>query len=329
MDTAYITLLENSYGLKALSFFRQRGNFIVQTEKGTKELKKNTSDPKRILFENNARNHLAASGFPAETFIPALEGLPYSVLEDTNYVLTDYFPSSSADLSKESSLLRCARLLGQFHSAAKGLFSEFEVPNTGNLIVFYEKRIREMKKIRNRISQSVSPSKVDIIIKENYGYYLDRAEKALDILKNSDYPALWEKSAAEKRFVHGAFKRDSIRISENKKSILITNFSKCAVDVQLTDLSEYIRRYMKNTDPEFSVIEKILTEYGKTCPLSDPDIKVLSGLLTYPYKFMKLLNEHYNKRRVYVSDAVCERFMKCVNRIPREDRLLEKIWGLA
>ena len=328
MDGAYITLLENSYGINALGLFRQRGNYIVQTEKGTKELKKNTSDRKRILFENDARNHLAAKGFPAETFIPALDGLPYSVLEDTNYVLTDYFPSSSADLSKEKVLLRCARLLGQFHQTAKGLQSENEV-GTGNLIVFYEKRIREMKKIRSKISQTASPSKVDIIIKENYGYYLERAQKALDTLKNSDYENLWELSAAEKRFVHGAFKRDSIRISENKKDVRIASFSKCAVDVQLTDLSEYIRRYMKNPEPEFSVIEKILTEYGKESPLRDSDIKVLSGLLTYPYKFMKLLNEHYNKRRVYVSDAVCERFMKCVNRIPRENRLLEKINGLV
>ena len=328
MDAAYLKLLEKDYGIVPSGFFKQRGNFVVRTAAGAMELKKNTSDPRRIMFENDARNHLMASGFPAETFIPTLEGAPFAELDETRYVLTDYFPSSSADLSDKALLFKCAELLGDFHNAARGLFSEYEVTNAGNLILFYEKRIREMKKIRSKISGFNSPSKVDIIIKESYSYYLERAAKALEILKCSSYNSLWEKAFSEKHFVHGSFKKDSIRINEQKNKVLVTSFSKCAVDVQLSDLSEYIRRYIKNPDSEFSAVEKILDSYGKAHPLSDSDIKILTGMLTYPQKFMKLLNEHYNKRRVYVSDAVCARFMKCINRIPREDAFLAQMENL-
>ena len=44
MDAAYLTLLEKDYGIIPLSFSKQRGNFIVKTEKGTKELKKNIKE---------------------------------------------------------------------------------------------------------------------------------------------------------------------------------------------------------------------------------------------------------------------------------------------
>lgn len=328
MDAAYLKLLEKDYGMEVLAIFKQRGNYIVQTPSGTKELKKNTSDKKRIFFEHDARNHLADSGFPAETFIPTSENLPFSLMEDTCYVLTEYFPSSSADLSASSMLFKGAEILASFHQKAKGLSSEYEVVSAGNLISFYEKRIREMKKIRSKISSFTSPSKVDILIKENYSYYFDRAASALEILKNSEYKNFSEKAFKEKHFVHGSFKRDSIRISDKDGSFLISNFSKCAIDIQLSDLSEYIRRYIKDPDSSFSVIENILDSYGKINHLSDSDIKILTAMLTYPYKFMKLLNEHYNKRRVYVSDAVCGRFLKCINRIPRENTILNQMNSL-
>ena len=68
MDAAYLTLLAKDYGIIPLGETKLRGNYIIQTEAGVKELKKNTADARRIFFENDARNHLHASGFPAEVF---------------------------------------------------------------------------------------------------------------------------------------------------------------------------------------------------------------------------------------------------------------------
>ena len=42
-------------------------------------------------------------------------------------------------------------------------------------------------------------------------------------------------------------------------------------------------------------------------PLSENDLTLLQGMLLYPEKFLRLVNEYYNKRRVCVSPAMGER----------------------
>lgn len=51
----------------------------------------------------------------------------------------------------------------------------------------------------------------------------------------------------------------------------------------------------------------MLESYGRHCPLSEKDVTILQGMLVYPEKFLRLINEYYNRRRACVSPAMQER----------------------
>ena len=48
-------------------------------------------------------------------------------------------------------------------------------------------------------------------------------------------------------------------------------------------------------------------ENEKNCPLQKKDRTILMGMLLYPEKFLRLVNEYYNRRRTCVSPAMQER----------------------
>ena len=50
-----------------------------------------------------------------------------------------------------------------------------------------------------------------------------------------------------------------------------------------------------------------MERYGRHCPLSERDMILLQGMLLYPEKFLRLINEYYNRRRTCVSPAMRER----------------------
>ena len=82
---------------------------------------------------------------------------------------------------------------------------------------------------------------------------------------------------------------------------------KCIAELPLADLAAYIRRYFKKTEGTAAGISAMLERYGRHCPLSERDMILLQGMLLYPEKFLRLINEYYNRRRTCVSPAMRER----------------------
>ena len=68
----------------------------------------------------------------------------------------------------------------------------------------------------------------------------------------------------------------------------------------------------------------MLESYGKHCPLSAADLTILRGMLVYPEKFLRLVNEYYNRRRACVSPAMQER-LAAAAREEEKGRILKEI----
>ena len=107
-------------------------------------------------------------------------------------------------------------------------------------------------------------------------------------------------------FCHNAYKGEALR-QETDGRIFVGNFDKCITELPLADFAAYIRRYFKKTQGNAAGVFAMLERYGKACPLSAKDITLLQGMLLYPEKFLRLINEYYNRRRTCVSPAMQER----------------------
>jgi hypothetical protein len=135
---------------------------------------------------------------------------------------------------------------------------------------------------------------------------MEQAGEAASLLEKGGYSKEVDRAATEGAFCHNAYKGEALRLGE-KGEIFVGSFDKCSSELPLADLAYYLRRYWKKTEGNAKGIMKMLEKYNEHMPLSEDDLTLLQGMLLYPEKFLRLVNEYYNKRRACVSPAMGER----------------------
>lgn len=325
MEDVNAKVLYAGYGFKLLHTQRSRTGFICRTDKGYVELKKNNIGEGLLQFEAAAREYIYGNGFTRiGRYHTALDGRPFYYYDGNKFVAEKYIPSSAVDFLEGSAWPGAAKALAEFHLASKGFSCQVSVSNIGRLPQLYEKRSNELGKIKKWVASRSKLSKVDMIVKKYYDYYKDMAAKSLFLLEQAGYGQLMEQARAEQGLCHNAFKGENVRKNEYGE-FYITGLYKCAYDYGIIDLAELVRRYLKGTEWNMSIIHEMIDSYNCLKPVSEQDIKLLCAILTYPYKFFKLCNEHYNKRRVYVSDAIIQNMERCINQKDRTEEVLKEL----
>ena len=96
----------------------------------------------------------------------------------------------------------------------------------------------------------------------------------------------------------------------------------------MLDLAAYLKRYMKKTEGDQDGVVGILEAYQKNKPLEEGEKVLLQALVIYPEKFLRLINEYYNKRRACVSPAMQERLALAAEEEGRAKELFYYIRGV-
>ena len=70
---------------------------------------------------------------------------------------------------------------------------------------------------------------------------------------------------------------------------------------------------------------RVLNEYGKYTDFDKNDASVVKAVILFPWKFMSLCNEYYNKKRNYCLIPAADRFNRCVEASLNEEKILSKL----
>ena len=274
-----------------------------------------------------ARKKLVENGFAdINLFIDTLEEKPFYQCADAVYTLEKYTSLSNTESENIQQMTDAAQTLAMLHRAAHGLDPDFGISGLFKLPQLYQKRITEIKKIRKGISLRKSYDLTDMIIKENFDYFLLRAQNAIQLLSQSGYKCLCQNAQANGGFIHGAFKSGNFMKNDSTGHIFIDSFSKCAFDIPVKDLAYFIRRLMKNPAFDAFCCKRILDNYCLIRPMDESETQVLKSLLVFPWKFMNLCNEYYNKRRTYCMQPAYERFKRCADAAKNEENIINSIF---
>lgn len=321
MEPVYGQILQKGYGLRLQRAIRSRTGVICYTDRGVKELKKTFADDSRLAFDHAARERLYQAGFPQVLrYRPTIEGESSFRWNDTRYVLEDYIPVIEEGDSPVF-LREAASTLASMHTASAGLFVPAEHTGLEKLPVTFLKRQRELGRFRKWIKNQSEYSKVDLLVLQNFEIYKNRIAAALSLLEGADYGGLCRRAKEEGTFCHNAYKGDNLRRDQNGV-LRVTGFEKAAYDLWVVDLADFLRRYLRRPGADPAFLPELLTAYQAVRPLSAGEREMLLALLTYPYRFLKLINGYYNKRRVYVSDAMVQKLTECVEGQAQEDAAL-------
>lgn len=325
MEDINAKILQQGFGANLISAYRTRTGLVCKTDMGLVELKKTFSDDVSLEMECSLRKYMEDRGFDGlEETYRTTDDLPCFRMDDSAYVLVKYVPAQRMDIEDKEDLRKMAEVLAEFHNTAEGFKDERIRCNYGLTEEFLEKRTGEFTRVRRRIKNFGDYTPVDLLVVKYYDKYMERIEKATELLKKSRVEEAAKKAENKHNICHNSFKNDNVRKTE-KSSIIVSGLYGCTVDISVIDVAHLIRRYIKTDNADERGIAEILKNYGDIRSISDDEMGIIKGMLVYPYKFLKLVNEHYNKRRVCISAAAVERFETCVDRYEKEMRLAESI----
>ncbi|MBQ7102492.1 MAG: hypothetical protein IJN89_00365, partial [Anaerotignum sp.] len=174
------------------------------------------------------------------------------------------------------------------------------------LLKLYGKRRSELAKIRRRNDRRSKYDAIGLLLLRYYDQFMEQAEQAEELLQQGGYKEAVGKVAEKGAFCHNTYKGEALRVNE-KGELFVGSFDKCSSELPLADLAYYLGRYFRKTEGTEKGVFAMLEGYGKHQPLSEKDLTILRGMLIYPEKFLRLVNEYYNKRRACVSPAMQER----------------------
>lgn len=307
MEEFYKKILWDGYGLQLRGTSRIRTGLICKTDKGLRELKKSRGHMENLYFAFDIKEHLQKNGFTAMgRLYQTLEGVPFYQQDGVLYTLEDVMPAEALAEDCAASFIHGAEMLGRMHAAAKGLKSTYAQWDREKLPKRYAKRRSALAKIKKRSEKNGTYDAIDLLLLQYYGLYIEQTLQAEELLQKGGYTQAVEWAEQTGAFCHGAYKGESLRVLQDG-SLCIGGFDQCEAELPLADLAAYLKRYMKKTEGHTEGVLAMLKAFEKQYPLSEKDILLLQGMLVYPEKFLRLINEYYNKRRACISPAMEER----------------------
>ncbi|MFV0314595.1 MAG: hypothetical protein ACK5I7_05760 [Anaerotignum sp.] len=312
MEDVHEKILREGYGLRFYSGTRTRTGLVCKTDKGLRELKKARERMGGIQYAHEVKECIYRNGFTdISRFYHTVDGQPCFAKDGNVYVLEELLPTTPLEEDGKMPFVKGAEILGKMHRCAKGLESTYSRLEKERLPMQFAKRRVELAKVKRRIQRQGSYDAIDLLLVDNYDIYMEQTLKAEELLEKSQYHALVDKIEKEGAFCHRSFKGENLRQGEDSR-IFVGGFEGCRSDIPLLDLAAYLKRYMKKTDGDKAGVIEMLAAYQKEKPLDEREMVLLQALTIYPEKFLRLINEYYNKRRTCVSPAMQERLAMAV-----------------
>lgn len=312
MDDLYSKILWDGFGIKNRSITRIRTGFICQTDIGTIELKKARARKKNLLFAHDVKEHLHKNSFTnLNRFIVAKDKAPFFVKDDTTYVVEEILPSNTLEETTLNDFILGSQTLGEMHNVASDIKTHHSMWDEGKLERIFQKRTSELNKVRNRIQKEKRYDNMDRLVINAYEKCMGQCLQAQDFLKNANYQKLFQDAKNKSVFCHSSFKGDNIRVGENG-NIFVGGFEYAKSDFPIMDLCSYLKRFLRKVGGGKEDINSIIMSYHEKNPISYEESLLLKALAIYPEKFLRVINEHYNKRRCCVSSAMEDRLTQII-----------------
>lgn len=350
--------LLRQYNIKIYNTYRIRGAFILETDKGLKLLKMLDGSKNRVEFENIILKHLTSLNY---TYVDmyVTNSLGEIVTEDTQgnkCVLKNWYPGDECNLRDEGDVYEATLNLAKLHSILRKVpltKEQVEFNGSADLMEVFDKRNRELKRVRGYIRDKRKKNEFEICYLNRYDEFYKQATLATKLLEELDYKEM-ESVAINNQYVcHGNYtyhnviklnqssntqsnckvyqypeKLSAANIKESGNNIIATtNFDKSYVGIQIMDLYQYMRKVMEKNDWDLDMGSMILDTYENVLQISKNELRLLYILLLYPEKFWKITNFYYNGKKSWVPQRNIQKLIGIGEQIERKDKFLECLLG--
>jgi CotS family spore coat protein len=225
---------------------------------------------------------------------------PWPVLQKVRF-------SSIADLRA------IVNLLGNFRKALHQngfLFCLAERRINANLLEKYREALRQLNSFAMLAKHRLRPTAFDRQFLLYLSGFLEQAETALEIIKNSAYQDLISDLTPCDIIINN-LTRHNLRMSDDG-GIVCLQLNDCRWDLAIIDLAILLTKSGRSWNWEESWFQMILREYEHHFPISVTELQIIHSYLVFPWSFYRLASRYYYNRVEWPLRTFMEKMQRVV-----------------
>lgn len=305
------------YNLQIEKTYRGRGSYLCESKGKIYLLKEyHVSEEKAAVIAEIVDSLRENPMLLADNFVKNKEDKYISRDRDNvGFVLKEWCNAKECDIKNEEEIVRIVEQLARLHTQLRKKEKVVFTNEAKTCVGEFEKRIKEMKKIRNYIMKKKSKTDFELLYINCFNGYMSLAEKAFEGIKLLE--------DREPCLCHGDFTQHNALISD--KGVYIVNFDKAHYGSQIEDLYLFMRKILEKYEWEIRIGEKLLEGYESIKSLSENDKKELYFRFMFPEKFWKISNHYYNSRKVWGVERNLQKLDKLNSQMTKRQEFLDRI----
>lgn len=317
------SIIEENYAIKVKDVEQVKNTYKVEAEEGIYCVKIIKYKLPHFKFILSAILHLQKQGFNTiPEIIKNKQGGYYIEFIGYYAYLTEWVTARESNFDNPIELAMVSKELASLHKCSQGFTLTKDMkPRIGwfSWIKVFDTRKNEILDFKKRISQKAYKSNFDLLYLSCLDEEVERAEKCVRLLEESNYRKLMEREMLKRGFCHHDYANHNILINNNN-DIYVIDFDYCILDTHLHDLSSLLIRAMKDGRWSKEKAEIILNTYCKSIDINEEELKIMGYFMEFPQAFWQLGIQMYWEQQPWSEELFLRRLSKYIE--DRECRTL-------
>lgn len=305
-----VRLIADQFNIKPVNIYKCKYYYVINSTKGSFLLSAARPGKDRIKTIHYYKELLYKNGFYAlDNYAVTSNNEPYVEYDGSVYTMSKYFGSTELDIMSNLQCQIALETIGAMAYATKNVSDErvYAANINNNLIATYQKKLNRLYKSKKMLNAQRG---FDIKLNRYIQPIIKRAELSLNNLKKMDY-------GNALTICHNSLKEGNIIY--NKGKCWLIDWDNMKMAHYLEDCSFFIKRYIRknafhklNTKAEYMDLNQLLKHYTKNNKLDKYEEDILYELLSFPHRFINLVNEYCSKNRGFIPSGLANKLNECM-----------------
>ena len=318
------------YDLVVYRAGRVKGAWILETDRGLKNLGGYSYSEGKAAFEQKVKQFAAEHGFPAlDLYVENKEhGFLVQGPYNEQFIMKNWFYGEECDVKDKEHVLKTVRTLARLHNCLHGFVLSAEEQNfcvQTKLPMLLERRNKELRRVRTYIRSKKQKTIFEQKFLTQFDAQAAKAEEALALLDTSKYESCYNNRIKEGCMLHGNFTHHSVMLLP-EGGMAVTGFDKAVSGIQIQDFYQLFRKVMEKWEWDVSLGNNMLEAYQSIRPIPDEERELLQVLLIYPEKFWKVANRYYNNRKSWIPEKNMQKLLQTMEQAKKKEESIKLLF---
>lgn len=310
-----LSLVSKEYDLKCDRIEKIKNVYKIIGDEDDYCLKVIKYEYSHFIFILSAINHLQNRGFKTTPeIISNINGVKFIKFDNKYAYLTKWILGRESNYDNPIELENATIKLAELHKKSEGFNITKEMkPRIGwfSWIKVFSTRRNEILDFQNRIYQKAYKDEFDKFYLSYIDEEIDRANRAIEGLKKSNYYEYMDKQVYRRGFCHHDYANHNIIIDKNYNMNII-DFDYCILDTPIHDLSSLLIRSMKNRRWDVDKGKKIINAYNNVNPLEPGYLSIMKEFIRFPQAFWQIGLQKYWEQQPWDKELFLSKISKYV-----------------